>query len=198
MTDLTVPPDLKFDDRGLIPVVLQHADTGELLTVAFANAEALRRTAESGRTWLFSRSRGELWEKGATSGHVQEVVALGTDCDRDSVVYQVIPRGPACHTGARSCFVDGGPTLVRLQDVLKARQEQGGEGSYTAKLLGNRNLRLKKLGEESVELALACADGPDNDVVYEGADVVYHTLVALRARGVDVEQVLAELRRRFR
>jgi phosphoribosyl-ATP pyrophosphohydrolase/phosphoribosyl-AMP cyclohydrolase len=191
---LTVPT-LSFPESGLIAVVLQHADTGEVLTVAWTNAEAVHKTAASGQTWLWSRSRQELWHKGATSGHTQTVVQMGTDCDADALVYRVVPDGPACHLGTRSCF-SAPPTLQALDDTLVDRAVNPSEGSYTTKLLTDRNLRLKKLGEEAVELSLACADGADEDVVYETADLLYHALGAARARGVSVADVLAELRRR--
>jgi phosphoribosyl-AMP cyclohydrolase / phosphoribosyl-ATP pyrophosphohydrolase len=190
--------DVRFDAQGLVPAVLQDADSGEVLTVAYMNAESLRRTVTTRQTWLWSRSRGELWHKGATSGHTQEVVRVALDCDHDAVIVTVRPRGPACHTGARSCFGATAPTLFALHDRLAERQASAPSGSYTQKLLGDVNLRLKKLGEEATELALACIGGADTDVLDEAADVLYHTMVAVLARGLSLRDVARVLARRMR
>lgn len=181
---------------GLIPVVTQDARTGEVLMVAYANREALERTLETGEMWYFSRSRGRLWRKGETSSNTQRLVSLHADCDRDTVLARVEPAGPSCHTGDWSCF-SAPPTLAALAAVLAARKAEPTEGSYTAKLLGNRNLRLKKLGEEAAELVLACADEDRTRAAEEAADVVYHTLVACLAAGVTLTDILAALDRRL-
>ena len=216
MTDRIDSATTQFDigaldftkSNGLVTVVTQDATTGVVLMVAHANREALEHTVSSGQMYYTSRSRG-LWHKGATSGNVQHVVSLSADCDGDAVLARVLPAGPACHTGAISCFGDsalGADAIGELDATIAARAKmsenekaimQSGQSprpSYTQRLLLDRNLRLKKLGEEAVELATACADGDAERGAEEGADVVYHTLVALRAIGVslnDVRGVLA-------
>jgi phosphoribosyl-AMP cyclohydrolase / phosphoribosyl-ATP pyrophosphohydrolase len=188
--------------NGLVTVVAQDARTGAVLMVAHADREALARTLATGEMHYRSRTRG-LWHKGATSGNVQRVVSLAPDCDGDAVLARVEPAGPACHTGATSCFGDvalGADALGALDATIAARASEpaGEKPSYTQRLLGDRNLRLKKLGEEAAELVTACADVDRARAAEEGADVVYHTLVALRAVGVtwdDVRRVLAGRRR---
>lgn len=177
---------------GLVTVVVQHARTGEVLMLAHATRAALDRTLESGEMWYWSRSRARLWRKGETSGNTQRLVALHADCDRDAVLALVEPRGPSCHTGARTCF-DAAPLLPALGHVIAERARAAPAGSYTARLMRDANLRLKKLGEEAVELALACALGDDAKVAEEAADVMYHTLVACAARGVGLDAVLGAL-----
>lgn len=185
--------------QGLVTVVTQDARTGAVLMVAHADREALERTVDSGEMHYRSRTRG-LWHKGATSGNTQRVVSLFADCDGDAVLARVMPAGPACHTGAVSCF---GATALQadvlsmLDATVLARQQPataGGETSYTRRLLANRNLRLKKLGEEAAELVTACADADASRATEEAADLIYHALVALRALGAsfdDVRTVLA-------
>lgn len=182
--------------QGLVPVVAQHARTGEALMLGYANREALARTLETGEVWYYSRSRQQLWKKGETSGNVLRLVSLHADCDADAVLARVDPTGPTCHTGDWSCF-EAPPTLPALAAVLEDRLASPPERSYTAMLLADRNLRLKKLGEEALELALACADEDRERVAEEAADVVYHTLVASLAAGVSAERVLAALDRRL-
>ncbi len=178
---------------GGVTVVTQDADDGRVLMVAQADREALERTLATGEMWYCSRSRG-LWHKGATSGHVQRVVALWSDCDGDAVLAQVRPAGPACHTGEVSCFGAYAPEVfARLNATISARAAAEPGTSYTAKLLGDRNLRLKKLGEEAVELATACADGDGDRAAEEGADLVYHAAVALRGVGKGLSDVKAVL-----
>jgi histidinol-phosphatase len=182
--------------KGLVPVVTQDAMTGAVLMVAWADVEALTKTVETGLMHYRSRTRG-LWKKGDTSGNVQKVVSLALDCDADTVLARVEPAGPACHTGEVTCF--GAATadeLTTLATTIAARASAAPDGSYTAKLLGNRNLRLKKLGEESAELVLALADGDDPRAVEEGADVLYHVLVALQGRGLTLDDVRRVLRQR--
>src|SRR5688572_8359514 len=187
MLDLT---SLNFDkSSGLVTVVTQDARTGAVLMVAHADREALERTIETGEMHYRSRTRG-AWHKGATSGNVQRVVALLADCDGDAVLARVAPAGPACHTGATSCFGDGAlaaDALGALDATVRGRAEGGAGGSYTRRLLADRNLRLKKLGEEAAELVLACADEDRPRAAEEGADLVYHTVVALRALGLSLD-----------
>jgi phosphoribosyl-ATP pyrophosphohydrolase/phosphoribosyl-AMP cyclohydrolase len=187
---------LNFDARGLLPVVAQHATSGEILMVAYANRAALERTLNTGLLWLYSRSRQRLWQKGESSGHVQRVIELHADCDFDTVLTRVLPAGPACHTGARNCF-DTAPTLRKLADRIAERAHASAAHSYTARLLQDANLRLKKLGEEATELALACQAMDGARVRAEAADLLYHALVAAAAAGVELEDVLAELDDRF-
>lgn len=183
---------------GLVPVIAQHAWTGAVLTLAYASREALERTLESGRMWYHSRSRHRLWKKGETSGNVQRLVTLDADCDADALLARVLPAGPACHTGEPTCFGAGArPTLAALDAVIAERAADRPEGSHTVRLLDDRNLRLKKLGEEATELALACADGETDRVEEEAADLIYHVAVACRALGVDLEAVASALERRL-
>jgi phosphoribosyl-ATP pyrophosphohydrolase/phosphoribosyl-AMP cyclohydrolase len=195
---MSVVDALDFDKGGgLVTVVAQDAVSGRVLMVAMSDREALERTLATGEMHYFSRRRG-LWHKGATSGNTQRVVSLTADCDGDTVLALVEPRGPACHTGAVSCFNGaGGDALSALDTTLAERASGGGDAtSYTRRLLGDRNLRLKKLGEEMAELVAACADGDRERATEEAADVVYHTLVALRALGAGVDDVRLTLERR--
>lgn len=184
---------------GLVTVVAQDAVTGAVLMVAHADREAIERTEATGEMHYRSRTRG-LWHKGATSGNVQRVVSLEADCDRDAVLARVKPAGPACHTGTQSCFASTGPTadvLAGVDATIRARAESRTDDvaspTYTQRLLGDRNLRLKKIGEEAAELVTACADGDTPRAVEEAADVLYHTLVALRAVGAGLDDVRAAL-----
>jgi phosphoribosyl-ATP pyrophosphohydrolase/phosphoribosyl-AMP cyclohydrolase len=187
--------------NGLVTVVAQDVDSGAVLMVAHADREALEHTLATGEMHYRSRSRG-LWHKGATSGNVQQVVALLPDCDGDAILARVRSRGPACHTGSRSCF--GLPALAAdalgaLDATIGARvseapsQPAGEKPSYTRRLLADRNLRLKKIGEESAELVTACADGDRARAVEEAADVLYHALVALHAVGGTLDDIRASL-----
>jgi phosphoribosyl-AMP cyclohydrolase / phosphoribosyl-ATP pyrophosphohydrolase len=185
---------------GLVTVVTQDATSGIVLMVAHADREALEHTIATGEMHYRSRTRG-LWHKGATSGNTQRVVSLSVDCDSDAILARVAPAGPACHTGARSCFGEtahGADALGTLDRTIAQRAaEQGTAGKgYTRKLLADRNLRLKKLGEEATELAVACADGDAPRATAEAADIIYHTLVALRALGLSLDAVRAELQSR--
>lgn len=185
--------------NGLVTVVAQDADTGVVLMLAHADREALMRTLSTGEMHYTSRTRG-LWHKGGTSGNVQHVVSLAADCDRDAVLARVRPAGPACHEGTTSCFREDALNADALSVLDRTIAHRAGapeaeSGSYTNKLLADRNLRLKKLGEEAVELAVACVDGDAAKAADEAADIVYHVLVALRATGVsldDVRHVLAQ------
>lgn len=195
---------LDFDKgNGLVTVVVQDDASDVVLMVAHANREALERTLATGEMHFHSRSRG-LWHKGATSGNTQRVVSLAPDCDGDAVLARVRPNGPACHTGAPSCF---GATPRRhdafqeLGAVIADRATAPSSEertSYTRRLLADRNLRLKKLGEEAAELVMACADGDGARAVEEAADLIYHTLVSLRAVGAGLGDLEAALWRRRR
>lgn len=190
--------------NGLVSVVTQDAITGDVLMVAFADREALEATLRTGEMHYHSRTRG-LWHKGATSGNSQRVVALTADCDSDAVLAQVVPAGPACHTGAITCFTVPGvmppppDAFAELDVTIAARAAEiaGTDGnSYTRKLLDDRNLRMKKIGEEAAELVLACADGDPVRATSEAADLLYHTMVALQALDVRLSDVREELSRR--
>ncbi len=196
--------NLRWPEEGLLPVVIQDARTGEVLTVAYADREALARTLSTGETWLYSRSRRQLWHKGETSGNVQRVVEVRTDCDGDALLYRVIPEGPACHTGARSCFfrplqAASWVDLAELAAIVEGRRTADPETSYTARLLqGPAARRAQKVGEEGVETALAAATGDREGLVREAADLLYHLTVLLAGAGIGWEEVWAELGRRHR
>jgi phosphoribosyl-ATP pyrophosphohydrolase/phosphoribosyl-AMP cyclohydrolase len=182
---------------GTVPLVAQDARTGEVLMLGYADREALLRSLESGELWFRSRSKGRLWRKGERSGNALRLVSLHADCDADAVLARVVPAGPSCHTGARSCF-GAAPTLVAVADAITARAGAPAGESYTRRLLDDPNLRLKKLGEEATELALACAAGDRARVAEETADLVYHALVACRGAGVGAEEMLGVLEARRR
>jgi phosphoribosyl-ATP pyrophosphohydrolase/phosphoribosyl-AMP cyclohydrolase len=179
----------------LTPAIIQDARTGEVLTLAYMNDEALEKTRETGETWLWSRSRNELWHKGATSGDTQRVVAISEDCDRDALVLSVIPKGPACHTGARSCFTGVPPrTLDRLMNVLRERRSNRPEGSYSAKLFnGGRGRIAKKIGEEATEVVIAALSETRERMVSEIADLVFHVSVLMADEGIEWSEVEGEL-----
>ncbi len=196
---------LKFDERGLIPAIVQDVRTREVLTLAYMNAESFARTLETKETWFWSRSRNKLWHKGETSGNTQKVVELLLDCDGDAIVVLVDPAGPACHTGAQSCFGSAGTAqlittdqlLDRLYDLVKEREKTRPADSYTSYLF-NQGLDkiLKKLGEESTETIVAAKNNEDERLISEVADLVYHLIVLLVARGISLDQIRAELMRR--
>jgi phosphoribosyl-ATP pyrophosphohydrolase/phosphoribosyl-AMP cyclohydrolase len=194
--------EIKFDERGLIPAIVQNAKNREVLTLAYMNQESLARTLETNETWFWSRSRNELWHKGETSGNTQRVVSLTLDCDRDAIVVLVDPAGPACHTGAVSCFDtpienDLGAVLDRLYQVIETRERDRPSGSYTTYLFNEGiDKILKKLGEESAETIIAAKNDDQGRLVSEVADLVYHLLVLLIARGVSLEQIGDELEQR--
>lgn len=205
---------MDFDEHGLLPVVAQDHLTGQVRMVAFATEQAVKLTLETGRATFWSRSRGELWEKGRTSGNGLAVKGVLVDCDADCLVYLVAANGPTCHTGAATCFfrraelVDGriqvsdaevpAPTLLaRLEAVLEARKASHAKASYAKSLYEAGAPKIgEKLVEEAGELARAVAGEADERVVAEAADVVFHVMVALRSRGVAFEDVLRELDRR--
>lgn len=215
-----VGDDVAFDDRGLVPAVLQDVETGEVLMVAWMNREALRLTRETGEAHFWSRSRETLWRKGETSGNVMAVRDIRVDCDRDTLLVLVEPAGPACHTGERSCFhrrlgPGGAPApsvaspsagtggasgiLAELFAVIRGRKDQRPPGSYTAALFdAGGDQILKKVGEEAMEVVLAGKGEDDARLVAEVADLVYHLLVLLAWRGLSPADVEAELAQRRR
>jgi phosphoribosyl-ATP pyrophosphohydrolase/phosphoribosyl-AMP cyclohydrolase len=197
--------DIRFDERGLVPVVIQDWASGEVLTLAYANAEAVARTRETGELHLWSRSRGELWHKGATSGNVQRVRALRLDCDGDALLALVEPAGPACHTGARTCFHQGDveppaphEALPALERTLADRAATRPAGSYTVALLDDPGRTGEKVLEEAEEVTRAAREESDERVDEEAADLLFHLTVLLRGRGrrlADAEEVLVGRRR---
>jgi phosphoribosyl-AMP cyclohydrolase / phosphoribosyl-ATP pyrophosphohydrolase len=190
----------KFGADGLIPAVVQDARTREVLTVAYMNQEALQRTVERRETWFWSRSRKELWHKGETSGNLQTVVNVHLDCDADAVLVEVEPKGPACHTGAYSCFgveprIEG--VLADLYKLIEQRKELRPEGSYTTYLFNSGlDKILKKVGEEATETVVAAKNPDAERLTSETADLLYHVMVLLVERGVDLSDVIAELKGR--
>ena len=199
---------IKFDEKGLVPVVVQDSTTAEVLMTAWANEEALKLTADSGELTLWSRSRKELWKKGETSGNVMKVVELRIDCDGDTLLAIVDPAGPACHTGKRTCFYRSlwgkensteATFLGRLWQYLNKRRSESPEDSYTARLLAKGPSRVaQKVGEEGVETAIAAATGDRDGFRYEAADLLYHLLVACISTGVSFKEVLDELMSRHK
>lgn len=213
---MTGAEEIRFDESGLVPVVTQDAATGEVLTLAYANREAVERTLHHGEAFYYSRSRAGLWYKGETSGNTQKVIEVRLDCDGDALLYKVEPRGPACHTGATSCFyttVAGegvgvatgeraeeespGAMIDRLARTIAERRRERPEESYTAKLIDRGTGRVaQKVGEEAVEVVVAALQG--EKLAEESADLVYHLLVLLEERGVGLEEVAGVLRDRHR
>lgn len=196
----TIEELLSYDGEGLVPCVVQDWNTGEVLTLAYMNAEALRRTRQSGELHLWSRSRSEQWHKGATSGNTQAVRALRLDCDGDTILALVEPAGPACHTGERTCFhrgelSPGAPheVLPALERTLAQRAADLPAGSYTVELLENPELIAEKVMEEAEEVTRAAREETNERVDEEAADLIYHLLVLLRSRDrslTDAERVL--------
>jgi len=199
---------IQFDERGLIPAIVQDARTGEVLTLAYMNAESLEQTLSTSETWFWSRSRSELWHKGATSGHTQRVAEVRQDCDGDALVVLVEPAGPACHTGKRSCFhrdLEGevvdevglgqslGIVLDELYQLIESRQRERPEGSYTTYLFEKGlDKILKKLGEEASETIIAAKNDDAEQLVAESADLLYHLIVLLVQRGVRLASIRDE------
>ncbi|WP_114311805.1 bifunctional phosphoribosyl-AMP cyclohydrolase/phosphoribosyl-ATP diphosphatase HisIE [Thermus caldifontis] len=198
---------VKFDPEGLVPVVVQDAKTGEVLTLAYANREALEETLRTGRSTFYSRSRKALWRKGETSGNIQEVVEVLLDCDGDAVVYRVLPHGPACHTGERSCFhrplLPGKPSLgfvlAQVYATIQERLRTLPEGSYVAKLhQAGLDRILKKIGEEAGEVILAAKNQNPEEVRWEATDLLFHLLLVLAETGVSLEDLAQTLWERHR
>jgi len=192
---------IQFDERGLVAAVIQDAQSREVLTLAYMKRESLQRTLATNETWLWSRSRNELWHKGETSGNTQQVVDMKIDYDGDAVVVLVKPAGPACHTGARSCFADAdsvssglGQTLDQLYSLIVERQRERPTGSYTTYLFDQGlDKILKKVGEETTETVVAAKNESEKALIEEASDLIYHLLVLLVARGVSLDQIREEL-----
>lgn len=191
---------------GLVPAIVQDADTGAVLMLAYMNREALDETLARKRAVFYSRSKARLWEKGETSGHTLDIVDVVADCDNDTLLVIARPRGPACHNGTVTCFGDESRAaatslgfLAKLEEIIAQRASEKPDASYTAKLLARGiNKVAQKVGEEGVETALAGVNESDQKLVEESADLVYHLLVLLRARGVKLEQVVRQLESRHR
>jgi phosphoribosyl-ATP pyrophosphohydrolase/phosphoribosyl-AMP cyclohydrolase len=193
---------------GLIPAVVQHAETGAVLMLGYMNADALAETFKRRKVVFFSRSKQRLWMKGETSGHVLDLIEVRTDCDRDSLLVTARPNGPVCHVGTSTCFGDIAPAtdaaalgrlafLSKLEGVIEQRVTENPEGSYTARLFAKGPKRIaQKVGEEGVEVALAAVTEADDKVVSESADLLYHLLVLLKSRGISLGSVVSELESR--
>lgn len=202
--------ELSFSMDGLLPVVVQHHRSGEILMVGFANREAVQKTLETGHGWFFSRSRQRLWEKGETSGHYLDLKALRVDCDADALIYLCEPHGPTCHTGERSCFFQtldeipagetSGEAAAILFNTIEQRKQQADPGSsYVARLLSEGVDRIgKKVGEEATEVVIAAKNADHAEVAHEIADLWFHTFILLAQQGMTPEDVWAELRGRRR
>jgi phosphoribosyl-ATP pyrophosphohydrolase/phosphoribosyl-AMP cyclohydrolase len=205
--DLKWPKGAEGDD--LIPCIVQDAGSGEVLMLAYQNRDSLRETMKTNVSTFYSRSRQELWRKGAVSGNLQHVRAMAADCDGDALLLRVVVEGPACHTGRRSCFfntVQGGPagppfpgqTLSELEQLIESRRVHPKKASYTTALFRDDQARHKKIGEEATELVVASLSGTKKQIVGEAADLLYHTLVLLRAHGLSLSDVTQELASRKR
>jgi phosphoribosyl-ATP pyrophosphohydrolase/phosphoribosyl-AMP cyclohydrolase len=206
---------LRFDENGLIPAIVQDAVSKAVLTLAYMNKESLQKSLETKETWFWSRSRQELWHKGATSGNTQRIVSMRYDCDGDALVVQVVPNGPACHTGAYSCFAgelldkttepeqadtreqDRFAILGELEELIASREAERPEGSYTTYLFEKGvDKILKKVGEEAAEVIIAAKNRSQEELRYEASDLIFHLLVLLREQKLPLDQVLTELQRR--
>jgi len=186
---------------GLVPAIVQHAQTGAVLMLGYMSREALQATLERGRVVFYSRSKQRLWEKGESTGHTLTLKEIRVDCDQDTLLVTALPAGPVCHTGTTTCFGDAPQSeagrlafLSELEAIVASRIQSGEDGSYTARLVARGVRRVsQKVGEEGLEVALAGAGEDDPHLVSESADLLYHLLVLLRARGLTLEQVVAEL-----
>lgn len=197
---------LKFDEKGLITAVVQDAQSKEVLTVAYMNEESLQKTIETGETCFYSRSRQELWHKGATSGNIQKVVSIKADCDQDALVVEVIPAGPACHNGTTSCFTEqvvekesvGSVDIIpQLVEIIRKREADMPEGAYTTYLFEKGIDKIcKKVGEEATEVVIGAKNRDAQEVTWEAADLIYHLLVLLQEQKISVYDVLAVLKTR--
>jgi phosphoribosyl-AMP cyclohydrolase / phosphoribosyl-ATP pyrophosphohydrolase len=203
--------NIRFDEKGLVPAIVQDADTKEVLTLAYMNQESLTKTLETGETWFFSRSRQELWHKGATSGNTQSVVGVKYDCDQDAILVLVQPKGPACHTGAVSCFSEGVVTerassnlgdyqiLQTLEQLIIEREKERPEGAYTTYLFEKGvDKILKKVGEEASEVIIAAKNRDTEELKWEAADLLYHLQVLLVEQGLPFTEVLKTLEERHK
>ncbi|HYU99293.1 MAG TPA: bifunctional phosphoribosyl-AMP cyclohydrolase/phosphoribosyl-ATP diphosphatase HisIE [Pyrinomonadaceae bacterium] len=202
--------DIRFDERGLVPAIVQDANTLQVLTLAYMNAESLKSTLETNETWFWSRSRSSLWHKGETSGNKQRVVDVTMDCDYDAIRILVVPEGPACHTGALSCFHNElqdapasntqkaraqlGAILGNLYELIESRKRERPDGSYTTYLFAEGlDKILKKVGEESTETIIAAKNEDSDALIREASDLLYHLIVLLVERGLTLDQVSGEL-----
>ena len=197
---------LKFDDKGLITAVVQDAQSKEVLTVAYMNEESLQKTIKTGETWFYSRSRQELWHKGETSGNIQKVVSIKSDCDQDALVVEVIPTGPACHNGTATCFtksivqndlVGSVDIIPQLVNIIRQREIDMPEGAYTTYLFEKGIDKIcKKVGEEATEVVIGAKNRDAQEVKWETADLIYHLLVLLQEQKINVYEVLEVLKSR--
>lgn len=206
-----IQDQIKWDESGLVPAIVQDAQSKEVLMLAYMNKESLQRTIETGATWFWSRSRGELWNKGATSGHTQRVISLSYDCDGDTLLVRVEQQGPACHTGSYSCFTnpvaiqgaeaeereasaDRFGILGRLEGVIAQRYAERPSGTYTTYLFDKGvDKILKKVGEESAEVIIAAKNKDNDELRNEASDLLFHLMVLLRERGLPLDDIMAEL-----
>ena len=188
--------NVQFDEKGLVPAIVQDARTKEVLTLAYMNKESLEKSIKTGETWFFSRSRQELWHKGATSGNTQKIIEMKVDCDQDAVIVLVEPAGPACHTGETSCFSNP-MILFQLEQVIKDRELNRPEGAYTTYLFEEGlDKILKKVGEESAEVIIAAKNRDKEELKWEAADLIYHLLVLLREQDLPLSEILKVLEKR--
>ncbi|UQD53345.1 bifunctional phosphoribosyl-AMP cyclohydrolase/phosphoribosyl-ATP pyrophosphatase [Bacillus methanolicus] len=208
---------IKFDEKGLVPAIVQDASTKEVLTLAYMNRESLRKTMETGETWFYSRSRQKLWHKGETSGNTQKIVELKYDCDQDAILVLVQPAGPACHTGSVSCFTESFykseeivevseaasgslqdyQILQTLEKVIKERERERPEGAYTTYLFEKGvDKILKKVGEEASEVIIAAKNRDADELKWEAADLLYHLMVLLREQQLPFKEILKVLSKR--
>ncbi len=206
--------ELKFNGKGLIPAIVQDSKSKKVLMMAWMTPETIEMTRKTGFTHFFSRSRGKVWKKGEESGNTQKVAKMEYDCDADTLLITVEAKGPACHTGSETCWfreiadgdeltkpapADSEELLARLYQVLQQRKKDLPEGSYTASLFKKgENAYLKKIGEEAVELVMACKNNDEKEIVYEAADLLFHMMVALTAHDIPPEKILTELKNRFK
>ena len=198
---------IKFDAMGLVPVIIQDFSSGEVLMMAYMNKESLKKTLETKNTWFWSRSRGELWNKGATSGNTQAVKSIYYDCDGDTILVKVSQEGNACHTGERTCFFNevckedaeggGGDFLLKLYDVIRDRKLNPKGGSYTNYLFDKGiDKILKKVGEEAAETIIAAKNSDEKELIYESSDLIYHLLVLLNEKNIPFSRIIEELQGR--
>ncbi|WHX49264.1 bifunctional phosphoribosyl-AMP cyclohydrolase/phosphoribosyl-ATP diphosphatase HisIE [Paenibacillus woosongensis] len=210
---------IQWDESGLVPAIVQDAASKDVLMLAYMNRESLKKSLETGQTWFWSRSRAELWNKGATSGNTQQIVALRYDCDGDTLLVEVHRQGPACHTGEDSCFyrtaataedqaagagaANGGTAsgrfavLAELEQLIAERYKERPEGAYTTYLFDKGiDKILKKVGEETAESIIAAKNGDNDELRYEVSDLIYHLLVLLRERNLPLDDIMQELERR--